>query len=90
MVRESSQLVAARIAMKFELHAPWPVGPLCVPTGTVFDSLPPTWAGVVLPVPLPIDGCWALDDEAMAKMKSWYSHDLHHRLQFGPLVKKRS
>ena len=65
----------------------WPVGPILIPAGTIVSGEAPTWNGIALPLPMPIDAV-ALDREAAAMMRRWYPAEHHHRLMFGPDVKE--
>ena len=59
----------------------WPVGPILIPAGTIVE--PPSWNGMTLPMPMPIDAT-PLDDDAALEMLKWYEPEHWHRLQFGP------
>ena len=62
--------------MRWQLLGPWPVGAICLPTGTILDSAARSW-----PMPPPLDAR-ALDEEAAMEMCMSYHEDLWHRLHF--------
>jgi hypothetical protein len=63
----------------------WPVngGATLIPAGTMVEGEPPTWNGMTLPLPMPIDAT-PLDAEAAEAMLRWYEPEHWHRLLFGP------
>ena len=77
--------------MKFQLAGDWPVGSVCIPAGTILSAVArdgeiveaPTWNGVALPLPMPINAA-ALDEEAALMMLEWYEDHMWCRLHFGP------
>jgi hypothetical protein len=88
--------------MKWQLAQDWPITNGPIPASTILVGIgdgkgglaaPPSWRGQPLPVdtnrPMPLEAI-AMDSEASAIMKSWYSNyeglDLRYRLQFGPGV----
>jgi len=56
----------------------WPVGPILIPAGTIVE--PPSWNGMTLPMPMPIDAT-PLDDDAALEMLKWYEPGHWHRLR---------
>jgi hypothetical protein len=70
--------------MRWQLLGDWPVGQWLVPAGTVLEGTAPTWNGIPLPMPMPLNAI-SLDDEAALMMLKWYG-DQWHRLHFGPGV----
>jgi hypothetical protein len=79
------------IDMMWQLSSILPVERgLCVPADTVLTSVsgePPTWNGLTLSWPMPINAI-ALDNEAAQMMLEWYggNYDLTHQLLWGPDV----
>jgi hypothetical protein len=71
--------------MKWQLSGIWPVDRgLCVPGDTVLTSVsgePPTWNGLTLSWPMPLNAI-ALDDEAAQMMLQWWPEQ-RHQLLFG-------
>ena len=70
--------------MRWQLLGPWPVGAICLPTGTILDSAARSW-----PMPPPLDAR-ALDEEAAMEMCMSYHEDLWHRLHFHPSVDREA
>ena len=75
--------------MLWMLQGDWPVGQWCIPTGTVLTGVardgelvePPTWNGITLPMPMPLNAI-ALDEDAALMMLKWFDQDLWYRLHF--------
>ena len=76
--------------MRWMLQGDWPVGQWCIPTGTVLTGVargdgelvePPTWNGITLPMPMPLNAI-ALDEDAALMMLKWFGQDLWYRLHF--------
>ena len=75
--------------MRWMLAGDWPVGQWCIPTGTVLTGVardgklvePPTWNGITLPMPMPLNAI-ALDEDAALMMLKWFDQDLWYRLHF--------
>jgi hypothetical protein len=64
--------------MKWMLVSDWPVGQFCIPSGTTLTGPAPTWNGLALPTPLPIN-TRPLDAEGLSMMRSWYRSDEERR-----------
>ena len=62
----------------------WPVngGATLIPAGTIVEG-DPSWNGMTLPMPMPINAV-PLDADAAQLMLGWYEPEHWHRLRFGP------
>jgi hypothetical protein len=75
---------------RWQLLGPWPHGAVCIPAGTEIigivtnGEVTATYNAMPLRMPMPIDAK-AMDDEAAAMMRAWYS-DQQYRLLYGPDV----
>jgi len=75
--------------MKWQLGGDYPIGAWLVPHGTTVIAVarngevvePPTWNGIALPLPLPLNAV-ASDDEAALQMLRWYPEELWHQIKF--------
>ena len=69
----------------------WPVGgQWLVPPSTILNGNPPTWNGMVLSTPMPMDAI-AMDTAGAQQMLQWYSQDygrLWPQIVFHPSVNR--
>jgi hypothetical protein len=79
---------------RWQLMGDWPHGSIAIPAGTTIDGttgddgkITATYNHMPLTLPMPIDAK-AMDDEAAALMKQWYTPEHHYRLHYGPDVGK--
>jgi hypothetical protein len=73
---------------RFELRSDWPVGQFIIPQGSVIDAEAPSWNGIGLPFPFPLESK-ALNQSGYDQMVEWYSptsDQFLHLLHYGPGV----